>query len=262
MTKQIAEQDWQLQHYASVGKAYGEKHFTRADSEFTNWVLDQLYWVQPTAKQVAEIGAGTCVFASLLGKKVGVIEPVTCYEPVAQLLEAAVEFDNVTPICGGAVEFARQADNNQFDLIYTKDTAHHFPLSALDEIHQGICDKLASGGRYAMVVRSAPCHQLVPVGELAAERWPTLYTSLEQLLKSLRAVEGWKEVEVGRWQKHVETSLAEWVEGIRAQDSWSIFSALNESEIETTVAEVEDRFGPAEQFSFLHQYDVAVFEKF
>ena len=101
------DHNWQLQHYASVGKDYGNKHFTQADNEFTSWILNQIASVNPSANTLAEIGAGTCVFASLLGKQLDVSTgKVTCYEPVAALLEAAIEYENVDATCGGAIEFA------------------------------------------------------------------------------------------------------------------------------------------------------------
>ena len=79
--------DWQLQHYAAVGKDYGNKHFTQAESDYTKWILGKIASVNPLASAVAEIGAGTCVFASCLGRLLGTTTPVTCYEPVAQLME-------------------------------------------------------------------------------------------------------------------------------------------------------------------------------
>ena len=197
--------DWQLQHYANAGEEYGNKHFTQADSEFTAWILGQIASVNPTAKLVAEIGAGTCVFASLLGKKLGAVNAVTCYEPVAALLETAHAYENVAAICGGAIEFAGGAPLDHFELIFTKDTAHHFASETLETIHQGICDRLAVGGRYAMVVRTPPRADVVPVGRIASSKWPSLYTSLEELLRSMRQVRGWKEVKVTRWEKYVST---------------------------------------------------------
>ena len=263
MTQRSTEtdRDWQLQHYANVGKDYGNKHFTQADNEFTTWILGQIASVNPVAKSLAEIGAGTCVFASLLGKQLGVEEKVTCYEPVPALLEAALEYENVDPTCGGAVEFAEHAPLNCFDLIYTKDTAHHFAKETLNKIHQGICDKLTAGGRYAMVVRTPPNHDSVPVGEIASKKWPTLYTSVDDLIQSLRGVSDWTEIEVTRWEKYVSTSVAEWIEGIHLRDTWSVFSALSPEDTEMTTAELLKQFDGDDWFPFLHQYDVAIFEK-
>lgn len=255
------DHDWQLQHYANVGKDYGNKHFTQADNEFTTWILDQIASVNPTAKSLAEIGAGTCVFASLLGKQLGVDGRVTCYEPVAALLEAALEYENIDATCGGAVEFSHHAPQNHFDLIYTKDTAHHFAKATLDEIHQGICDKLITGGRYAMVVRTPPNHESVPVGEIASKKWPTLYTSVDDLIESIRQVKDWKEIEVTRWQKYVSTPVAQWLGGIQRRDTWSVFSALSPEDTKMTIAELQKQFDGDEWFPFLHQYDVAIFEK-
>lgn len=255
------ERNWQHQHYANVGKDYGSKHFTRADSEFTDWVLDSIAGCAPQARQVAEIGAGTCIFASLLGKRLGLDQKVTCYEPVSQLLEGAIEFDNVKAVCGSADAFARHASDETFDLIYTKDTAHHFPEELLAEIHQGFCGKLAPGGRYLMVVRTPPHHEQIPVGMIASQKWPTLYTPLDRLMESLRAIDGWKEIESTRWEKAVDTPVEEWIDGVRSRDTWSVFSALSEDELQRTVAELNDRFAGQQTFPFLHQYDVALFEK-
>ena len=136
------DHDWQLQHYVSVGKGYGNKHFTQANNEFTSWILNRIAAVNPSAKTLAEIGAGTCVFVSLFGKQLDVDSKVTCYELVGALLEAAFEYENVDATCGGALEFAAHATSNHFDLIYTRDTAHHFAKETLDEIHHGIFEKL------------------------------------------------------------------------------------------------------------------------
>lgn len=255
------ETDWQLKHYANVGKAYGDKHFTNAESIYTKWILDQIASTHPVAKSIAEIGAGTCVFASLLGKQMQIPSYVVCYEPVKQLLEGATSFDNVEAHCGGAVEFAREASDESFDLVFTKDTAHHFAADTLAAIHEGFCAKLKSGGRYAMVVRTPPDNEVVPVGRIASKKWPNLFTPLGQLVSAMRSVKGWQEVEFTRWEQPVRTSAKEWIDGVMNQDTWSVFSALTADEITATVQELELRFADAAEFDFLHQYDVVVFEK-
>ena len=253
--------DWQLGHYARIGKEYGDKHFTRADGEYTNWVLGQIAGVKPDARTIAEVGAGTCVFASLLGSRMGLEAPVVCYEPVAELLEGAVDFANVHAVPGGAAEFGRGAPDGAFDLVFTKDTAHHFPVDSLVGLHRGFCAKLKPGGRYLMVVRTPPDPALVPVGREAGRRWPDLYTSLDDLLAAMREVPEWREVAVTRWERAVSTPAREWIDGVRRRDTWSVFSALGADAIAATVDELEARFDGAAAFDFLHQYDVAIFEK-
>ncbi len=255
------DRDWQLQHYVAAGRDYGNKHFTRAESEFTDWILGKIAAVNPRAKSIAEIGAGTCVFASLLGQMLRTDKPVTCYEPVAELLEAASTYDNVEVTCGDAVEFARYARPESYELIFTKDVAHHFAPETLDEVHAGICDKLLPGGYYLMVVRAPPESDAVPVGRIAATKWPDLYTSRDELMESLAKIDGWQNVETDRWEKHVNTPVMEWLEGIRWRDTWSVFSALTSKEIEETIRELELQFNGYEQIPFLHQYDVGVFKK-
>lgn len=256
----MKEPNWQLQHYSTVGKEYGAKHFTQADSEYTSWILSKIASVKPDAQRIAEVGAGTCIFSSLLGKSLKLKRNVTCYEPVKELLEAK-SFENVDAYCGGVVEFSEQAPSNTFDLIFTKDTAHHFDRKTLDTVHVGFCQKLASGGRYLMVVRTPPANDLVPVGHIASVRWPSLYTSLDDLLKAMRGVTEWKEISVTRWEQAVETPVDEWIDGVRKQDTWSVYSALMPNEILATVEELTNRFRGTSTFDFLHQYDVAVFEK-
>ena len=253
--------DWQLQHYAAVGKDYGNKHFTQSESDFTDWILGKIAAVNPKAKSIAEIGAGTCVFSSLLGRMLQTDNAVTCYEPVAEVLEAASEYDNVNVTCGDAVDFAQTAMPESYDLIFTKDTAHHFASESLDEIHSGICEKLLPGGFYVMVVRTPPKDDVVPVGKIAAAKWPNLYTSLDDLMASLKRVNDWQHLETDRWEKYVSTPVTEWLEGIRWRDTWSVFSALTSIEIEETTRELEVRFDGDKQFPFLHQYDVGVFKK-
>lgn len=253
--------DWQLRHYASAGKKYGDKEFTQTDSPYTRWILDKIASVSPDAGAIAEVGAGTCVFASLLGKKMRVDTDVVCYEPVQELLDGAAAFDNVDAYCGDALAFARGPFNETFDLVYSKDAAHHFPADTLDEVHKGICRKLKPGGRYLMVVRTPPRGEAVPVGRIAREKWEAIYTPLSDLLASMRRVSAWKEVQVTQWQRTVDTSVREWIDGVRNQDSWSVFSALEPAEIAATVRELEARFEGTESFGFLHQYDVAVFER-
>ena len=255
------ESDWQLKHYAHVGKAYGEKHFTDEESVYTKWILDQIASTHPAAQSIAEVGAGTCVFASLLGKQMQATSKVVCYEPVKELLEGATDFDNVEAHCGGAIEFAREASDESFDLIFTKDTAHHFAADTLAVIHEGLCAKLKSGGRYVMVVRTPPDNEVVPVGSIASEKWASLYTPLGQLVSAMRNVKGWKEVDLTRWEQPVKTSAKEWIDGVMNQDTWSVFSALSADEITKTVQELESRFADAAEFEFVHQYDVAVYEK-
>ena len=255
------DHDRQQQHSANVGIDYGNKHFTQADNEFTSWILEQIAAVNPSANTLAEIGAGSCVFASLLGKQLEVDSNVTCFEPVDALLEAALEYENVNATCGGALEFGAHAASNHFDLIYTKDTAHHFAGATLDEIHYGICDKLASGGRYAMVVRTPPNHDSIPVGQIAARKWPLLYTSFDDLVQSMRRVGGWQAVEFTRWEKYVSTSAVECLDGIQRRDTGSAFSALTPEETEATVVELQEQLDGDEWFPFLHEYDVAIFEK-
>lgn len=253
--------DWQLQHYASIGREYGDKHFTQADSPYTRWILEQIASASPNAKVIAEVGAGTCVFSSLLGKKMRLEHDVVCYEPVRELLEGSADFDDVEAVCGDAVDFARSLRDETFDLVFTKDTAHHFSADTLDEIHNGICAKLKPGGRYLMVVRTPPRGKSVPVGSIARTRWQEVYTPLSDLLASMRRVSAWNEIQVTQWQRAVDTSVREWIDGIKSRDSWSIFSALDSEEIAATVRELEEQFEGMESFDFLHQYDIALFER-
>lgn len=253
--------DWQLRHYASVGTKYGEHHFTQPDNPYTEWILAKIASVCPNAVTIAEVGAGTCIFSSLLGRKLQLETPVVCYEPVKELLEGSADFENVEAICGDAVDFARSPLNERFDLVFTKDTAHHFPSDALDEIHDGIRCKLKPEGRYLMVVRTPPRGRSVPVGSIARARWEQVYTPLSDLLASMRRISAWTEIEVGRWQLAVETDVQDWIDGVKRQDSWSIFSALDSDEIGATVEELEAEYDGMKSFDFLHQYDIAVFEK-
>lgn len=255
-----SERNWQLEHYSNVGQAYGKKHFTQAESPYTAWILGQIASVKPDAATIAEVGAGTCVFASLLGKKVQLETKVVCYEPVKALLEGATAFDNIHAVCGGAIDFARSAPDDTFDLIFTKDTAHHFASESLDEVHRGFLQKLNPGGRYLMVVRTPPENDLVPVGRIASSRWTHLYTPLADLVTAMRNIADWKEVQVTRWEKAVRTQVKDWIDGVKGQDTWSVFSALDADEIAATVQELEDRFAGGSSFDFLHQYDIAVFE--
>jgi SAM-dependent methyltransferase len=256
-----SERNWQLEHYANVGEAYGKKHFTQAESPYTTWILEQIASVRPGATTIAEVGAGTCVFASLLGKKMHLETKVVCYEPVKELLEGATAFDNIRAVCGGAIDFARGALDDSFDLIFTKDTAHHFAPESLDEVHRGFLQKLKPGGRYLMVVRTPPENDVVPVGRIASSKWTHLYTPLADLLTAMRNIADWKEIQVTRWEKAVGTQVKEWIDGVRGQDTWSVFSALAPDEIAATIQELEGRFAGASSFDFLHQYDIAVFEK-
>ena len=112
-----------------------------------------------------------------------------------------------------------------------------------------------------MVVRTPPNHDSVPVGQIAAKKWASLYTSLDDLIQSMRRVGGWQEIEFTRWEKHVSTSAVEWLDGIQRRDTWSVFSALTPEETEATVVELQEQFDGDELFPFLHQYDVAIFEK-
>lgn len=59
----------------------------------------------------------------------------------------------------------------------------------------------------------------------------------------------------------METSVDEWIDGVRNQDTWSIFSALTANEVRATVTELERRFAGVSEFDFVHDYDVAIFEK-
>lgn len=253
--------DWQRRHYAAAGKAYGQKHFTRRDGLYTAWILERIAAVRPDARAIAEVGAGTCVFASLLGKRLNLDADVVCYEPVAELLEGSADFDNVRAMCGDALDFARSAGDDSFDLVFTKDTAHHFDRETLDRIHGGICRKLRPGGRYLMIVRKPPRDASIPVGRIAEAKWGQVFTPLGDLLASMRRLDAWDEIEVTRWQLPVRTRVREWIDGVENRDSWSIFSALNDDEIEATVGALERRFAGMESFDFLHQYNVAVFEK-
>ena len=104
-------------------------------------------------------------------------------------------------------------------------------------------------------------HDSVPVGQIASKKWPSLYTSLDDLIQSIRRVGGWQEIEFTRWEKYISTSAAEWLGGIQRRDTWSIFSALTQEEIEATAAQLQEQFDGDQWFPFLHQYDVAIFEK-
>lgn len=253
--------DWQLRHYAAVGEQYGKHDFTRTETPYTRWILTQIASVKPDAGAVAEVGAGTCVFSSLLGKKLQLTTDVVCYEPVKEVLKGSTDYDNIEAVCGDAADFAQSRLDDAFDLIFTKDAAHHFPANDLDRIHSGFCRNLAPEGRYLMVVRTPPRTGSAPIGSIAQARWPDVYTPLTDLLASMRRISSWTEVEVTQWRFSAETSTREWIDGVKSQNSWSIFSTLSVEEIARTVEELEQQFHGMASFDFLHEYDVAVFEK-
>lgn len=112
-----------------------------------------------------------------------------------------------------------------------------------------------------MVVRTRPRGKSVPVGSIAKARWVEVYTPLSDLLASMRRISTRNETQVTQWEHAVDTSVREWIDGIKSRDSWSIFSVLDSEEIAATVRELEEQFEGMESFDFLHRYDVAVFEK-
>lgn len=64
-----ARVDRRKEHDASAGRKYGDTHVTRTGGPCTRRIVERIASVCPDAETTAEVGAGACMFASLLRRK-------------------------------------------------------------------------------------------------------------------------------------------------------------------------------------------------
>ena len=131
-------------HYGSLASKTAVPWW--AEPAITDHVADMVekYLDLNSASRLADLGAGSGSFASLLSSRAGLTNPVTCVEPSQEMIDLGIDIQTsnawiLSPVCQGAEEWA-SADqgNGQFDRVLIKYAVHHFDRKRMVETFEGI----------------------------------------------------------------------------------------------------------------------------
>ena len=243
-------------HYRSLASRTGLPWW--AEPAITDHVADTVekYLGLNSASRLADLGAGSGSFASLLSTRAGLTKPVTCVEPSQEMLDLGADLPGLSPVCQGAEDWA-SADqgHGEFDRVLIKYAVHHFDRKRMLETFKGIrCvtlkvvqsemlpnfrQKLAADGLVLIVRGKADniLNDAVPdaIKVMNQEEHRSLpSTSVVTMLEQA----GFKEVEHHVHGLPVKWSKKKWFEGFRRRDI-SSFSHLSDEQIEEAVLEVD-----------------------
>jgi len=246
-------------HYGSLASKTAVPWW--AEPAITNHVADMVekFLDLNSASRLADLGAGSGSFASLLSTRAGLTNPVTCVEPSQEMLDLGADLPGLSPVCQGAEDWA-SADrgNGQFDRVLIKYAVHHFDRKRMVETFEGIRRKLAADG-LVLIVRGQADNILndafpdairkIKQEENKALPSTSIVTMLEQA--------GFKEVKLHVVGLPVEWSKEKWFEGFRRRDT-SSFSHLSDEQIEEAVLEVDAKIpGDTVAFTMAADYILA-----
>ena len=126
-------------HYGSLASKTAVPWW--AEDHVTDHVADMVekYLRLTSASRLADLGAGSGSFASLLSTRAGLTSLVTCVEPSQEMLDLGSNLPGLSPVCQGAEDWA-SADqgNGQFDRVLIKYAVHHFDRKRMLETFEGI----------------------------------------------------------------------------------------------------------------------------
>ncbi|WP_346094011.1 class I SAM-dependent methyltransferase [Streptomyces olivaceiscleroticus] len=230
------QQDGVRGHYEELAAEYDEHWVYGPD--YVSWmsarIIDALH-LSPTAR-IADIGAGTCLFAKEVARQLGPHHPILCVDPSEAMLRqlGTPPSSGLTPIVASAEDIAEGRAGlpyEQLDAIWLKESVHHVDDQA--RTLRGLADRLAPGGRLLVVM--LPASIQYPLFQAALDRFEELQPDPANIQAHLRAAG----LDTGL--THVEHELRinrdKYLGMVRAR-YMSLLSTFSDSEIEKGIEEM------------------------
>lgn len=154
-----------MDHYLKLAARYDEyyRYSDRYIAYFTDKIIKALP-VRP-GESVVELGAGTCIFAQEILKRVPYLDMV-CVDNSAAMLRSA-EHTAIKRVCRDAVCFA--AEDTRYHRVYMKEFIHHLDTAAREELFKGLYRQLYPGG--SLLILMEPRRLNYPLFDEALRRF-------------------------------------------------------------------------------------------
>lgn len=223
-------------HYEELAAEYDE-HWVYGPG-YIPWMsarIAESLRLTPTDR-VADIGAGTGLFAREVAEQLRPHRPILCVDPSEAMLRqlGSPPPPGLTPVVASAEDIAEgrvQLPYERLDAMWLKESVHHLtdPARTL----RGLADRLSPGGRLLVVM--LPASIRYPLFEAALTRFEELQPDPAHIVGHLRAAG----LEAGL--THVEHELRidreRYIGMVRAR-YMSLLSTFSDSEIEKGVEEM------------------------
>jgi len=240
------------QHYERVPSTYHEAWFYSKDSPYEKWQLDIISAAfQPIrdAKNciLADVGGGTGRFTGLVHKTLKLHQKSLCVDPSSGMLQSAQSVEGVKTLHQDALQFARTAEQNSYELCLLKEVVHHISEEDLDELFEGLYNGLTSDGKLVIITR--PKEEFdYPFMEKACQVWKDNQPSASIFAESMKR-SGFEDVTVKIEGFPVEMKRESWIDMVQDR-MWSTFGEDNfsEQELKDGIEEIRSRFPEDLQF--------------
>jgi SAM-dependent methyltransferase len=223
-------------HYEGLAAEYDEHWVYGPD--YIPWMsgrIAETLRLTPTDR-IADIGAGTGLFAREIAGRLNPDRPILCVDPSEAMLHqlSSPPPPGLTPLVASAEDIAKgrvQLPYEHLDAMWLKESVHHLA----DPAHtlRGLAERLSPGGRLLVVM--LPASIRYPLFEAALTRFEELQPDPAHIVGHLRAAG----LEAGL--THVEHELRidreRYIGMVRAR-YMSLLSTFSDSEIEKGIEEM------------------------
>lgn len=148
-----------LGHYERLAATYDQNW--AQSSEFLDWMSSEIVSAASitSTDRIADVGAGTGLFARQLADRVRPADPILCVDPSAPMLAQLPDSPKSRAVVASAEQMADWASTGHgavqagdLDVIFLKESVHHVPTAERGPTLAGLAELLSPGGRLLVVM--------------------------------------------------------------------------------------------------------------
>lgn len=168
-----------MDHYTKLASHYDQyyRYSNNYINYFTNKIIEELQI--GSGESVVELGAGTCIFAEEILKRIPYIEMV-CVDNSKHMLDGS-DHGFIKLVCQDAVAFSKE--NIAYHRIYMKEFIHHLPKASRIALFQGIYKQLNKTG--SLLILMEPGRLNYPLFDEALRRFEDNQPSRSAIMEEL-----------------------------------------------------------------------------
>ncbi|MGH3319657.1 MAG: class I SAM-dependent methyltransferase [Streptosporangiaceae bacterium] len=237
------------EHYERLASTYDQNW--AHSPEYVRWmngeIADRLQLTQ--GERVANIGAGTGLFAQKMAEKVGAGRPIVCIDPFQAMLDELPDDPRLRPLCATAEDIASgkvALPYDHVDAIVIKETIHH--VKGIPETLRGLAGLMAPGGRLLIV--TLPPRLDYPIFQAALERFEAYHPEPDDLERYLR--DAGLDAELSYGEFHVTVDRDHYINLVG--NKWmSVLSTFSDEEMQAGLREMREQH-PEPSLSFTDRF--------